>query len=453
MSARRGIWEVARREFVERWRSRAMRASSAILLVLVVISAVAATLADKGTPTDDFGVVGPRAVALAPALRLADRADGRKARIHRLGDRAAAARAVREGDVDVAIVEGRLVVKESRSGAAVGVAQRAIAVQGALTRLQAAGLRRQQALETLAPRPQQVDVLDPGARSRERNTGMLGIGLLILFFTLIVYGQSVASSVTEEKSSRVIELLLTSLSPRRLLAGKVLGVGVLGVAQLAAVCAAGLIGAQIAGGEGLPPSAPETVALVVGWFVLGFAFYSVAYAALGALVSRQEDLEATTAPVNVLLIAAYFGANAAIQDPNGTWAQIAAFLPPLSPMIVPTRVVLGDMGPIGLVAAIAVELLAILLLIRVAAAIYERSILRIGAPISLRSALAAGGAATKRSRIHLPAALLQATAILALLGGAIVGTSQPLGIVLLATGLLLVVLYQAGRHHPRTPHG
>jgi ABC-2 type transport system permease protein len=135
--------------------------------------------------------------------------------------------------------------------------------------------------------------------------------------------------------------------------------------------------------------------LVVGWFVLGFAFYSVAYAALGALVSRQEDLEATTAPVNVLLIAAYFGANAAVQDPNGTWAQIAAFIPPLAPMVVPARVVLGDMGAAGLVAAIAVELLATFLLIRLAASVYERSILRIGAPISLRSALA--GTAT-----HLP---------------------------------------------------
>ena len=219
---------------------------------------------------------------------------------------------------------------------------------------------------------------------------MLWVGVLILFGTLVVCGQSVASSVAEEKSSRVIELLLTSLAPRRLLAGKILGVGGLGVAQLAAVCAAGLMSAQIAGGEGLPPSAPETVALVIGWFALGFAFYSVAYAALGALVSRQEDLEATTAPVNVLLIAAFFGANAAIQDPDGTWAQIAAFLPPLSPMVVPTRVVLGDMGAVGLIAAVAVELVAIFLLIRVAAGIYERSILRIGAPISLRSALSGG---------------------------------------------------------------
>jgi ABC-2 type transport system permease protein len=452
MSARTEIWEVARREFVERSRSRAMRVSSAILLVLVVVGAVAATLSDRGRPTDDFGLVGPRAVALAPALRLADRADDRTARIHRLRDRAAAERALRQGDVDVAIVDGRLVVKESRSGAAVGIAQRAMAAQAAQTRLLAAGLTQREALEALAQAPQTVDVLDLGARDRERDKGMLWIGVLMLFSALIVYGQAAASSVAEEKSSRVIELLLTSLAPRRLLAGKVLGVGTLGVAQLAAVCVAGLVSAQIAGGEGLPPSAPETVALVVGWFVLGFAFYSVAYAALGALVSRQEDLEATTAPVNVLLIGAYFGANAAIQYPDGTWAQIAAFLPPLSPMIVPTRVVLGDMGATGLIAAVAIELLATLLLIRVAAGIYERSILRIGAPISLRSALATGGAAPEHARIGVPPAVVQGAAVAALLGGVIVGTSELLGIVLLATGLLLVIVYQHRRRHPPAPH-
>lgn len=452
MSARREIWEVARREFVERWRSRAMRVSFGILLGLVVLGAVVATVSDKGTPTDDFGLVGSRAVALAPALRLADQADGRKARIHRLRDRAAAERALGDGDVDIVLLDGRLIVEEDRTSPAVGIAQRAIAAQRTVTRLQAAGLTREQAVAAIAPRPQPVEVLEPGARDRERDEGMLWVGMLLLFTALIVYGQSVASSVAEEKSSRVIELLLTTVAPRRLLAGKILGVGALGVAQLAVACAAGLIGAEIAGGEGLPPSAPETVALVVAWFILGFAFYSVAYAALGALVSRQEDLEATTAPVNVLLIAAYLGANAAIQDPDGTWAQIAAFLPPLAPLLVPTRVVLGDMGAIELLAAVAVEVVATILLIRAAAAIYERSILRTGAPISLRSALAAGGA-RGRWRIHVPTTVLQAVAVAGLVGGVIAGTDRPLGVILIATGLLATVLYQYGRHRPRTPHG
>jgi ABC-2 type transport system permease protein len=129
MSARREIWEVARREFLERWRSRAMRVSFGILLGLVVAGAVVATVSDEGAPTDDFALVGSRAVALAPALRLADRADGRKARIHRLRDRAAAERALRDGDVDAVILDGRLIVKEDRSSPAVSVAQRAIGAQ------------------------------------------------------------------------------------------------------------------------------------------------------------------------------------------------------------------------------------------------------------------------------------------------------------------------------------
>jgi ABC-2 type transport system permease protein len=403
MTARRAIWEVARRELRERFRSRATRASSALLLVLVVAAAVAATLADDGRPTDDIGLVGPRAVAVEPALRLVARSEGRGLRVHRLADRAAAERAVRRDEVDVAVVGDRLVAKDSRSDAAVRVADRAVSAQATFTRLETAGLTRRQALEAVAPRPLPVDVLDPAAQDRERDTGMLTVGVLILFATLVVYGQSVATSVTEEKSSRVIELLLTTLSPRRLLAGKILGIGTLGVAQVAAVCTAGLVSARIAGGGDLPPSAPGTVALVVGWFVLGFAFYSVAYAALGSLVSRQEDLDATTAPVNLLIIGAYFGALAAISDPEGTWAQIAAFLPPLAPMVVPTRVVLGDMGAAGLVAAVTVELVATFLLIGVAARIYERAILRIGAPIRLRGGLAAafgadGDASGRRRR-------------------------------------------------------
>jgi ABC-2 type transport system permease protein len=452
VSARREIWEVARREFVERWRSRAMRVSFAILLAFVVGGAVLLTLADQGTPTDDFGLVGPRAADLAPALRAGEQADGRRARIHRLRDRAAAERALRDGDVDVAIVDGRLIVEADRSSRAVGVAQRAVTAQHTVAGLQAAGLTRQQALDTLSPPPPRVEVLDLGARDRQREEDVLFVGMVALFMALIVYGQSVASSVAEEKSSRVIELLLTTLPPRRLLAGKVLGVGTLGVSQLAAVCGAGLLSAQVAGGEGLPPSAPRAVALVIGWFVLGFAFYSVVYAALGALVSRQEDLEATTAPVNVLLIGAYFGAMAAIASPDGTWAQIAAFLPPLAPLIVPTRVVIGDMSAIGLLASVAISLTGTLLLIRVAAGIYERSVLRTGAPIGLRTALA--GAPPERARGHLPPAVLQAGSVAALLGGILVGIDTPLGIVLVAIGLVLVILHRRrGRHPPNRVHG
>ena len=153
-------------------------------------------------------------------------------------------------------------------------------------------------------------------------------------------------------SSRVVELLLTTLSPRRLLAGKVLGVGLLGLAQLLVAGGAALAAGQLAGGAGLPSAAPEAVALVLLWFVLGYAFYSVAYAAVGALVSRQEDLAGATTLLTTVLIGSFVLAMIALDNPNGTLATVAAFVPPFAPMVVPARVVLGDMSAVGLAGAV-----------------------------------------------------------------------------------------------------
>jgi ABC-2 type transport system permease protein len=455
MSARRGIWEVARRELTERSRSRAVRLSFAALLMLVVGGTIAIALIGKGAPTDDFGLVGPRAGAMAPALSLQARAAGRKARLHPLAGATAASRAVRDGRVDVAILDGRLIVKRSRSGAALQVAQRALAAQRTLTRLRALGLTSSQALDALAQRPLPVDVLEPGGRDEDRNRGVLTAGVAILFIALIAYGNTVATSVTEEKSSRIVEVLLTTLSPRRLLAGKVLGVGLLGLAQLIVVGGAGLAAGAIAGGAGLPSGAPGTVALVVCWFVLGYAFYSVAFAAVGVLVSRQEDLQAAITPVTVLMSGAYFGALAAVEDPNGTWAQIAALLPPFAPMVVPTRMVLGNMGLIGLLAAIALELLATILLTMLAARVYENAILRIGAPVGLLVAFR-GEAAGGEPRHPGAYGGLQRSgpAVLALLAGAIVlslGASRPLAILLIAAGLLRIALNRRRAGNPPRP--
>ena len=183
------------------------------------------------------------------------------------------------------------------------------------------------------------------------------------------------------------------MSPRRLLAGKVLGIGLLGMAQLTVTGAAALAAGRLAGGAGLPSGAAGTVALVVLWFLLGYAFYSVAYAATGALVSRQEDLSAASAPVTSVLVGSFWLSLLALdfgRNPDGTLAQIAAFLPPTAPMIVPTRVVAGDMGAIGAVLAVGLELLATVGLILLAARVYERAILRIGAPVRLRGLLRDG---------------------------------------------------------------
>lgn len=459
MSSRRAIWEVARRELIERSRSRVMRISIVLVLLLSVGGAIAGARLTGGTPSDDIGLVGTRSSAVAPAIRLQARAAGRRDRLHSFASQAAAGGALRAGKVDVVLVDGtQLLVKSSRNLAAVRVVQAAVAAQSALARLRSAGLTESQALGVLAPRPLPVSVLEPNTRDTDRNRGLIVVGMLALFTVLVVYGQALAQGVTEEKSSRVVELLLTSVSPRRLLAGKVLGIGVLGLAQLVLAGAAALIAGALAGGAGLPSAAPGAVALVVVWFVLGYAFYSVAFAAVGALVSRQEDLQTAILPITLLMTAGFYIALILVNtNPNGTLAQIAAFVPPLSPMVVPARMVLGNMNGVELSLAVALDLLATAGLIMLGARVYERAILRTGAPLKLRRLLAITGGRTEPKPVgasqprsaYLADQALQWAAAALLIASVLIGLSHIVAIVLLVLGVLLIGLRQG---HKRWPH-
>ncbi|HZE07046.1 MAG TPA: ABC transporter permease [Solirubrobacteraceae bacterium] len=473
MRARRAVWEVARRELVERSRSRVLRVSLVLLVVLSVGGAVAAARLTGGTPTDEIGVLGARSVALAPAIRLQARAAGRRVHIHPLASAVAASRAVRDGSISVALLDpGRIMVKTSRTAPAVRVVEQAVAAQGVVNRLRAAGLTQAQALSALRPPALPIDVLEPRPPNYDRNEGLVAAGLVALFMVLVFFGQAVAQGVTEEKASRVVELLLTTLSPRRLLAGKILGIGLLGLVLLLIPAVAALAAGQLAGGAGLPSAAPKAIALIILWFILGYIFYSVAFAAIGALVSRQEDLNTAMLPINAVLIGAFYLAIFVVNtNPNGTLARVAAFLPPFSPMIVPARMVLGDMTALGLVIAIVLEVIGTGVLIILAARAYERAILQIGAPIKLHGLFATRSPATHRMPLlRQPAGpppsakdggeprlspvadvALRTSAVLLVVAGALIGFGRPIAVVLVVIGLLLLIIDQALKHLPRRP--
>lgn len=479
MSGRRAVWEVARRELVERSRSRTMRISVVLLLILSIGGAVAAARLTGQTPTDDIALVGARSAALQPAVQLQAKEMGRNARVHRTESGTTASRWLRDGTVDVALLDGsRILVKSNTSQPAVRVVRDAAAVQRVLDHLRSAGLTTTQALSVMSPKPVPVAALEPNPRNTDRNRGLIVIGLLALFTVMIFYGQAVAQGVTEEKSSRVVELLLTTVTPRRLLTGKVLGIGVLGLAQLFLAGAAALAAGQLAGGAGLPSAAPKAVALVLLWFILGYAFYSVAFAAVGALVSRQEDLSTAIVPITIVMTASFYLALiVANGNPNGTLAQIAAFVPPVAPMVVPARMVLGNMTTLGLILSVAVDLIATAGLILLAGRIYERAILRVGAPVNLGRVLgipshrmqatdarSTGSQSMKTAFTHdakptkpeaRPARLadlaLRMTAVALVLAGAVIGFGEPIAIVLVAIGLLLLIVQQSLKNWPRKP--
>jgi ABC-2 type transport system permease protein len=232
-------------------------------------------------------------------------------------------------------------------------------------------------------------------------TDLLSTGLIILLFMAIVtYGIWVAMSVAEEKGSRVMELMLNATTPLQMLTGKVLGNGAAGLTQYGTILAAVLAGllAQnpihkaLVGSEtsnqfgGLSPTV--LVAFVI-LFVLGFLLYSLLYAALGSLVSRQEDVQSATSPLMMLIMAGYLMSIFGLQSIDETWVRVASFVPFFSPYLMLARVAMGhvELWEFGL--AVLLLVAGIVVALFVAARIYSAGVLLYGQRVGLREVLKA----------------------------------------------------------------
>ncbi len=164
------------------------------------------------------------------------------------------------------------------------------------------------------------------ARRRETAT-VAFVGVLVLYGQLFAYGYWVAAGVVEEKSSRVVEVLLATVRPSHLLRGKILGIGVLGLAQLLLIGLAALFTSKAVGSLDFPSGAVATIGLVLVWFVLGFFFYASLFAVAGSIVTRQEDLQTTMTPLTILIVASFFIGLSATTNPESTLATVASLIP------------------------------------------------------------------------------------------------------------------------------
>ena len=391
MSARR-LWPiVARREFVERARDRGFQVSTAITVLLLVGVIVISAVFNRPT-SFDLVVVGEGSDALGQQVRAAADALGIEVSVHELADEAEARQAVDAGDADAAVVEaGRIVVRAEPPDQLVGLIQAVSVRERSRQALIGAGLSSEQVDAALAQSPLPVDALEPvNAESRETAT-VAFVGVLLLYGQLFAYGYWVAAGVVEEKSSRVVEVLLATLRPSHLLRGKILGIGLLGLAQLLLLALVGLFASSAVGTLEFPSGAIATVGLVLVWFVLGFFFYATMFAVAGSIVTRQEDLQTTMTPLTILIVGSFFIGLSATTNPDSTLAVVASLLPFSSPLVMPTRIALGDAATWEVVASIAISVAATAALIPLATKIYSRALLRPGR-VRIRQVLRAGGA-------------------------------------------------------------
>lgn len=236
---------------------------------------------------------------------------------------------------------------------------------------------------------------------QEVSTGLLSTGLVVLIFmAIITYGTWVAMSVAEEKGSRVMELMLNATTPLQMLAGKVIGNGFAGLTQYGIILGAVVVGllsqdrvAQALGtsssGVSFGGLTPLILAGFVVLFVLGFLFYSLLYAALGSLVSRQEDVQSATSPLMMLIMIGYFTSVFAVSAVDETWVKLMSLIPFFSPYMMLTRLSQGHVEPWEFALACLLLVLSIAVALVVAARIYSAGVLLYGQRVGLRQVLKA----------------------------------------------------------------
>ncbi|HVU93140.1 MAG TPA: ABC transporter permease, partial [Jatrophihabitans sp.] len=271
---------IAMREVTTRLQQRGYRIGLGIgVLVVVVAVALPGVFSGKDEPSRYDVGVAVRQPALAQTLAAGP------VRVHR-ADPAAAEQKVRSGTWDAAVLPGGRLVAPHAGDEVVGVVQAAYRTATTLDRLERSGLSAADARRALSVHPLAVHTTADKDRDQRRAIAVLAI--LLLFSQLVTFCTWAAMGVVEEKSSRVVELVLASVRPLQLLAGKLLGIGVVAAAQVLALGVAALVSASVAGSLTVPASAVGT--LVVGFvaFLFGYAFFGALAAALGATVSRQE---------------------------------------------------------------------------------------------------------------------------------------------------------------------
>jgi len=228
---------------------------------------------------------------------------------------------------------------------------------------------------------------------QSQNMTLVYFLLFMLYFSLIVYGLYVATGVAEEKSNRVMEMMLVSVKPTTLMAGKILGIGAAGLTQYFLWIASGLVvwsfqasEIELVPGFSFNLSAIDPINLIYFgiFFILGFLFYAALYAGLGSTVSRVEDVNQAVGMVTLLIVVGFMIAMMSLSTPDSTWVAVLSYVPFFTPMLLFERIVLTNMSALGIALGIIELCLATVLAIWLAGKTYRVGVLMYG-KVSWRS--------------------------------------------------------------------
>lgn len=359
ISAAQATWLVAEREISTKLRSKAFLISTGMLLLLVL-----GTVLFSGISSNTGGFGGPTKVAVV--AETADQVSTDTFAVTTVADRAAAEAAVLDETVDAAVVP------DASSPAGVAVL--------------AADSPPMSLVQALSVSPE-IELLAPTAENP-----MLAYFIAIAFgvvfmMSAITFGATIAQSVVEEKQTRIVEILLATVSARSILAGKILGNSILALGQVVAIAALSSVGMLATGQDLLLGELGTALIWFAILFAFGFVLLASLYAALASLVSRQEDVGSAISPVMWLVMIPYIAIVAFSTDLK--ILAIMSYVPFSAPIGMPMRLYLGVAEWWEPILSLGVLVVSIAIVWWLGARIYEGSILRTGARVKLKDALAA----------------------------------------------------------------
>jgi ABC-2 type transport system permease protein len=380
---------LAKREFVTRAKSKVFLVATAVIaLVIVAIGPIVTLFADDPEPIR-IGIVGIEPVGIEEGLTARAALSEQPIEITSYDSLAAAEADLEDGTVDALLVDGTSIVfNEEESLVVVQVVTDSVNSSARIVLMEDLGLNPEETRQLNEPEQLTVRTLvAPDPEDRPRRVAAFA-GTLVLFVTILTFGQFVAMGTVEEKQNRVVEIVLSRVSAAQLLVGKVLGIGLLGLAQLLLIAVAALIAVSVIDIDGvsLPEVALPIIGGVIFWYLLGYTFYSFMYAALGATVSRQEDLQGVVLIPVVFILPGFFVAQIAVENPDTPLAFYGSFFPPWTPMVMPIRVAVESAALWEVALGVLLVLAAIALLLWLGARVYRGALLNTSGKVKLREA-------------------------------------------------------------------
>ena len=385
---------VASREIKQRAGSKAFLWTTVVLVVLIVGGAFLAQTLRGGESTLAVGVTQETA-ALAESVTETASGFGTTAEVTTVTEEEGRTQ-VLDGDLDAVVLSAEggtvKVITKSTLDTDLSSVLTVIAQQTVLAeQVTSLGGDPSDVSRAVAQASVDVEAIEPPREidpSQIISAYLVGI---LMFISLQLCGAMIAQGVVEEKSSRVVELLLATVRPWQLMAGKVLGIGVIGLGQVVVLVAAAAGSAAGFGLlDGMDLNLGATVLWTIAWFLIGFTMYALLFAAAAALVSRQEDVGTVTTPILMLMMIPYIvSVSVAPFAPDSPVVAWLSYLPFTSPLIMPTRVAVGGVEMWQVAVVMAVNIALVPLLVWLAGRIYSNAVLRSGARIKLKDALRA----------------------------------------------------------------